>query len=127
VEEGYGVTTGLGVLLLALLGILVYAAAQAAAALERVAAALKTAPEISKKLDVIINQEVRMAGELDTLKAAVAAENTVIDSAIVLLNGIKAALDAAIAANDPAALAALSAEIAAKTQVLSDAVVTNTP
>lgn len=68
-----------------------------------------------------------MAGELAALQAAVTQENTVIDSAITLLNGIKAALDAAIANGDPAALTALSAEITAKTQALSDAIVANTP
>lgn len=91
-------------------------------------------PGLTERLDridaaiTVLHKEIRhMSGELDALKAAVAAENTVIDSAIALLTGIKAALDAAIAANDPAALTALSTEIAAKTQALSDAVVANTP
>lgn len=68
-----------------------------------------------------------MAGELDTLKAAVAANTTVIGSAIALIQGIKAKLDAAIAAGDPAALTALSAELGAQDQALSDAVTANTP
>ena len=62
---------------------------------------------------------------LTDLQAAVTAEDTVIDSAVTLLQGLKAALDAA--GTDPVALAALSADIAAKTQALSDAVVANTP
>lgn len=61
------------------------------------------------------------------LQANVAAEDTVIDSGIVLIQGIKAKLDAAIAANDPAALQALSADIGAKTQALAAAIAANTP
>ena len=62
---------------------------------------------------------------LDDLAAAVAAEDTVIDSAITLLTGLKAALDAA--GTDPAKLSALSADITAKTAALSAAVTANTP
>lgn len=82
---------------------------------------------IEAKLDTIIKKEDRMAGELDKLQADVTAENTVIDSAITLLQGLKAALDAAIASGNPAALTALSATIEAKTQALADAVTANTP
>lgn len=67
-----------------------------------------------------------MSQELDTLKAAVAAETTAVQSAIVLLNGLKTQLDAAIAANDPAALKQLSDDLAASTQALSEAVAANT-
>ena len=42
------------------------------------------------------------------LAAAVAAESGVISSAVVLLAGLKAALDEAIAANDPAAVQAVA-------------------
>lgn len=62
---------------------------------------------------------------LDDLAAAVAAEDTVIDSAITLLNGLKAALDAA--GTDPTKLAALSSDITAKTAALSAAITANTP
>ena len=62
---------------------------------------------------------------IDDLAAAVAAEDTVVDSAVVLLQGLKAALDAA--GTDPTKLAALSADITAKTKTLSDAIVANTP
>lgn len=62
---------------------------------------------------------------LDDLTAAVAANDTVVDSAVTLLQGLKAALDAA--GTDPGKLAALSSDIAAKTKVLSDAVAANTP
>lgn len=64
---------------------------------------------------------------LTDLQAAVAAEDTVIDSAVVLLQGLKTSLDAAIASGDPAALTALSADIGAKTKSLADAITANTP
>lgn len=66
-----------------------------------------------------------MSQELIDLQAAVTAENTVIDSAITLLTGLKAALDAA--GTDPVALKALSDEIGAKTASLAGAVAANTP
>jgi hypothetical protein len=69
----------------------------------------------------------KMAGELDALKVQVAKNTDVIESALTLIDGIKAALDAAIAANDPAALQALSDTLAAEDQKLADAVAKNTP
>jgi hypothetical protein len=78
-------------------------------------------------LAILTERINHMAGELVQLQKDVAAEDTVIDSAITLLGGIKAALDAAIASGDPAALTALSADIQAKTATLSAAVVANTP
>lgn len=68
-----------------------------------------------------------MAGELATLQAAVAHETDVVDGAIVLLEGLKTKLDAAIAAGDPAALQALSDSIGAETEKLASAVAANTP
>lgn len=72
---------------------------------------------------------------------AVADEDTVIDSAVVLIEGfgstladIKAQLAAAIAANDPAAIQAVAdsltntiADVTAKKQQLADAITANTP
>lgn len=66
-----------------------------------------------------------MAQELDDLKAAVAKEAEVGQSAITLLNGLKAALDAA--GTDPAALKALSDQLGSESQALADAVIANTP
>lgn len=66
-----------------------------------------------------------MAGELDTLTTDVANGATVEQSAIVLLQGLKAALDAA--GTDPAKLAALSASLESSNQALADAIVANTP
>ena len=63
---------------------------------------------------------------LTDLQAAVAAEDTVIDSAITLLNGIAAQLKDAIAANDPAALQAVHDKLTAETNSLAAAVAANT-
>jgi len=68
-----------------------------------------------------------MSQQLDDLKAAVEKNISVVDSAITLIQGIKAQLDAAIAAGNPQALADLSASLGAETDKLSAAVVANTP
>jgi len=60
--------------------------------------------------------------DLRTLEDDVAANATVVASAVALLNGIKAALDAAIAANNPTALKALSDHLGANTSALAAAV-----
>jgi uncharacterized protein YaaN involved in tellurite resistance len=78
-------------------------------------------------LHTIIQKVDNMANELKNLQDAVAAENTVIDSAEVLLKGLKDALDAAIASGNPAAIQAVSDSIGAKSAELSAAVVANTP
>lgn len=79
------------------------------------------------ELHTLRNEVRRMSAELDSLKSAVAQNTTVIGSAITLLQGLKAKLDDAIASGDPAALTALSAELGAQDQALSDAVAANTP
>jgi hypothetical protein len=66
----------------------------------------------------------RLERRMDQLIAAVTAENTVIDSAITLLNGLSAQI--AATAGDPAKVTALAAEVTAKTKALSDAVAANT-
>jgi len=71
-----------------------------------------------------------MSKQLDDLTAAVAAEKTVVESAVVLLNTLKQKLDEAIASmpqDDGAALQALSDEVGAQTKALADAVAANTP
>lgn len=80
---------------------------------------------IRASLTTLLEGQTKMTKALDDLTAAVAAESTVVDSAIALLQGLKAQLDAA--GTDPAALKALSDSIAAKTAQLSQAVVDNTP
>jgi len=62
---------------------------------------------------------------LDDLANAVAQEDTVIDSAITLINGIPALI--AAAGVDPVKLAALQADIQAKSTSLASAVAANTP
>lgn len=62
---------------------------------------------------------------LGDLKDAVAAESTVVDSAVVLLGTLADKIQAT--AGDAAAATALAADVRAKTQVLSDALVANTP
>jgi actin-like ATPase involved in cell morphogenesis len=64
---------------------------------------------------------------LSELQAEVAETGTVVDSAVTLLQGLKAQLDEAIASGDPAALQALSKDLDAKTHQLAAAVAENTP
>lgn len=71
-----------------------------------------------------LNKETIMAA-IDDLQAAVAAEDTVIDSAITLIQGIPALI--AAAGVDPAKLAALQSDITAKSAALAGAVAANTP
>lgn len=69
-----------------------------------------------------------MSEELDTLIARVSEIETVADSAIELLGGLKQELDDALASSDPpAALAALSERLELQTQELADAITANTP
>lgn len=71
------------------------------------------------------NQLIKIMATLSEVQELVAAENTVIDSAIVLLQN----LAAQVAALTPsqAAIDALAADITAKTNELATAVTTNTP
>ncbi len=62
---------------------------------------------------------------LAELQANVAAEDSVIDSAIVLIQGLAAQIAALPA--DQAAIDALAADVKAKADALSQAVVTGTP
>ena len=82
---------------------------------------------LSDRLEALRIEADKMAGELDALKTAVAQNTTVIGSAITLIQGLKQKLDDAIASGDPAALTALSSELGAQDQELSDAVTANTP
>jgi len=76
-----------------------------------------------------------MAAAIDALVADVAAEDTVVDSAIALINGfskrlsdgIAAALAGGATAAELAPLTALDTDLKAKTQALADAVKQNTP
>jgi len=81
--------------------------------------------EIIDLLRQIKQQGETMAGEVAKLEQDVADQTTVIQSAITLLQNIKALLDAA--GTDPAKLAALSAAIETNSANLAAAVVANTP
>ena len=83
--------------------------------------------KLIRVLTTIEREIYEMANELDDLKAAVANNTSVIGSAITLLQGLKAKLDAAIASGNPAALTALSAELGAQDTALAAAVTANTP
>ena len=81
--------------------------------------------QLNRILDLINKLETKMATALEDLTAQVTQTNTVIDSAIILIQGIKAALDAA--GTNPAALKALSASLDTSEQALAAAIVANTP
>lgn len=66
-----------------------------------------------------------MSAEMDALKTAVAAEDSVIQSAVVAFQGI--ATQIADAAGDRAASTALAADVNAQAQALAAALPTNTP
>lgn len=63
---------------------------------------------------------------LADIQAAVAAEKTVEDSAVALLEQLVTELKAAMAGNDPVAMQALVDQISANTQTLAAAVTANT-
>ena len=76
------------------------------------------------------NQDERltaMAADLTALQNEVAQNGDVIASAVTLLQGLKAALDEALASGDPAAIQAVVDQLDAQTQSLADAVAANTP
>ena len=81
--------------------------------------------QLNRILDAINQLGIKMATALEDLTAQVTQTNTVIDSAIVLIQGIKAALDAA--GSNPVALKALSDSLAASDAALAAAIVANTP
>lgn len=75
-----------------------------------------------------INYKVNfIMATIQDVNAAVAAESSVDDSIVTLLNGIVQQLKDAKASGDPAALDAIVAGIQANTKKLSDAVTANTP
>lgn len=78
-------------------------------------------------LSNIINKENTLMATLQNVTDAVAAESTVDDSIITLLNGIVQQLKDAQASGDPAALDAVVAGIQANTAKIQSAVTANTP
>lgn len=80
---------------------------------------------MQRHFSIIEQKENRVMAAVDDLQASVTAEDTVIDSAITLLQGLSALL--AAAGTDPAKLAALKSDIDAKSGALAAAVAANTP
>jgi hypothetical protein len=85
--------------------------------------------EVLARLDVLIQKlglmETKIMAELDDLTAQVAANTTVSQSALTLINGIAARITAA--GTDPAKLAALTASLKSDDDALAAAVTANTP
>ena len=80
---------------------------------------------IASKLDEILRGERKMSAELDALAAQVEQNTTVEESAVTLIQGLAAQI--AAAANDPAAIAALSAKLQSSATALAAAIAANTP
>ena len=85
------------------------------------------AREMRASLNSILKKDITIMQELDNLTAAVTASTTVQDSAMVLLTGLKTALDAAIAGGNPAALQALSDSLGSESTKMAAAITANTP
>lgn len=82
---------------------------------------------ITRLLINVIHKENYIMATIQDVSAAVAAESSVDDSIITLLNGIVQQLKDAQASNDPAALDIVVAGIQANTKKIQDAVTANTP
>jgi len=80
---------------------------------------------LERMVGLVLDNQERIMAAIDDLQAAVTAEDTVIDSAITLIQGIPALI--AAAGVDPAKLAALQSDITAKSGALAAAVAANTP
>ena len=76
-------------------------------------------------LNQVILKEIQMAGELDALTAEVTRNTEVDQSAITLLNGLAAQIEAL--KTDPVKLQALADNLRGSSDALASAVVANTP
>lgn len=83
--------------------------------------------EVLTQLQANHAQGFNIMAELDTLTTQVKANTDAEASAVLLINGFSARLDAAIAAGNPQALTDLSAELKTSADTLAAAVVANTP
>ena len=82
---------------------------------------------IEAQLEAILKKEKQIMASIDDVIAAAAAEKTVADSVVELLNRLTQLLKDAIATNDPAKVQAALDAINANKQELADAVTANTP
>ena len=80
---------------------------------------------IENKLDALLREVRKMQEVLDKLRAAVAKEETVGDSMLVLLQGLSAQIEAN--KTDPAALQAIADDLNAKADAWAAAVATVLP
>lgn len=92
---------------------------------DRVGEVLTVVNSITTQLGNIQQEENIMSAELDALTASVAADATVEESAITLIQGLSAQITAAV--NDPAALSALAASLDSESAKLAAAVTAGTP
>lgn len=105
------------------------------AQIKNITARLQAAVEANQPNHVSFERNVAMAQSVDTLVADVAALDTVVDSAIALINGIAqriadaitAALAGGATAAELAPLSALHTDLVTRTATLAAAVTANTP
>jgi hypothetical protein len=87
--------------------------------------------QIDNKLDLLTIQigrnQMATKATLDDLQAQVTQTTTVEASAVTLIQGIAAALQAALAANDPAKVQAIVDQLSTSASALAAAVTANTP
>jgi hypothetical protein len=83
--------------------------------------------KLAQILVAVQRTESQMGLELDELTAEVSRNTSVDQSAIALLNGLRAKLDEVIASNDPQQLVALRDSLATSSDGLAAAVAANTP
>ncbi len=87
----------------------------------------KAVLHVAALLDTLRRQGERIMAMLDDLQAQVAANGTVIQSVITLVQGLVVKLQAALDANDPTKVQAVIDQLKAQDQALAAAVAANTP
>jgi 1-deoxy-D-xylulose 5-phosphate reductoisomerase len=81
--------------------------------------------DLERRVTHLETKDLEMSAESDDLRAEVAAQRDVVNSAVTLLAGLHARLDAA--GTDRTALAALKTDLVTMRQELASAVAENTP
>lgn len=82
---------------------------------------------IEQSQRAIMERLMALQDEINTLRADVARNTQVVNSAKVLIEGLADRLDTAVESDDMEEVAALSAELRKSTDTLAQAVATNTP